>query len=82
MIMGCSAQCFVCGESYKQYVILVIHAGAIKFLKSRRFNGAIATLVLQVVLQVGNCDRILDLLFKDKDSKIDVFARSLCLVIR
>ena len=71
IILGCVTQCFVCDKSYKRYFLPVIHAGATKFLKSRKFNDAIATLILQV----GDCDRILDLLFKDKDCLFDVFGK-------
>ena len=70
MILPCEAQCFVCDESYRDFILPVIYSGAMKFRESRRFNNK-----MPIVLTHDTCESFVDKLAKDKDWLSKVFGR-------
>ena len=64
-------QCYMCDKSSRKYFLPIQHAGAIKLLKSRKFNDAIA----KTELSVDKAHTSLDILFNSKVMKLDVLER-------
>ena len=62
MILPCETQCFVCDESYQDFILPVIYSEAMEFLESRRFNDK-----MPIVLTLDTCESFVDKLAKDKD---------------